>query len=102
MSMNRVQFQQGMSLTEFFERYGTEAQCAAAGHRDRQQRGRTLDPGLRARTQELTVCRFGHRWGAGCGDLQPAGHCEAQRNRPRAVSACRARAHRRASDQPRC
>jgi len=30
MSMNRIQFQQGMSLTEFFERYGTEAQCAAA------------------------------------------------------------------------
>jgi transposase-like protein len=28
--MNQVQFQQGMSLPEFFGRYGTEAQCAAA------------------------------------------------------------------------
>ena len=30
MPMNRVQFQSGMSMTEFFERYGSEAQCAAA------------------------------------------------------------------------
>lgn len=30
MPMNRVQFQQGVSLSEFFERYGTEEQCAAA------------------------------------------------------------------------
>jgi len=30
MPMNRVQFQPGMSMPEFFERYGTEAQCAAA------------------------------------------------------------------------
>ena len=30
MSMNRIQFQHGMSLREFFERYGTEAQCAQA------------------------------------------------------------------------
>jgi transposase-like protein len=30
MPMNRVQFQQGMSLFELFEQFGTEAQCQAA------------------------------------------------------------------------
>jgi transposase-like protein len=30
MSMNRVQFQPGMSMPEFHERYGSEAQCVAA------------------------------------------------------------------------
>lgn len=30
MPMNRVQFQPGMSMTEFFASYGSEAQCAAA------------------------------------------------------------------------
>ena len=30
MAMNRVQFQAGLSLSEFFQRYGTEAQCEAA------------------------------------------------------------------------
>jgi ribosomal protein L37AE/L43A len=30
MKMNRVQFQAGFSMPEFFERYGTEAQCRAA------------------------------------------------------------------------
>lgn len=30
MPMNRIQFQPGMSLPEFFARYGSEAQCAAA------------------------------------------------------------------------
>jgi ribosomal protein L37AE/L43A len=30
MKMNRVQFQPGLSMPEFFERYGTEAQCQAA------------------------------------------------------------------------
>ena len=30
MPMNRVQFQPGMSMPEFFATYGTEAQCAAA------------------------------------------------------------------------
>ena len=30
MPMNRVQFQRGVSMPEFFELYGTEAQCAAA------------------------------------------------------------------------
>ncbi len=30
MTMNRVQFQQGMSLFELFEQFGTEAQCQAA------------------------------------------------------------------------
>ena len=30
MPMNRIQFQRGVSMPEFFGRYGTEAQCAAA------------------------------------------------------------------------
>jgi hypothetical protein len=30
MKMNRIQFQPGLSMPEFFERYGTEAQCHAA------------------------------------------------------------------------
>jgi hypothetical protein len=30
MRMNRVQFQSGLSMPEFLERYGTEAKCRAA------------------------------------------------------------------------
>ena len=30
MAMNRIQFQRGVSMPEFFERYGTEAQCKQA------------------------------------------------------------------------
>jgi hypothetical protein len=30
MPRNKVQFQKGMSLSEFLEHYGTEAQCEAA------------------------------------------------------------------------
>ena len=30
MAMNRIQFQSGMSLFEFFQQFGTEAQCEAA------------------------------------------------------------------------
>lgn len=30
MAMNRIQFQAGVSMPEFFERYGSEAQCEAA------------------------------------------------------------------------
>jgi transposase-like protein len=30
MPMNQIQFQRGVSMPEFFERYGTEAQCVAA------------------------------------------------------------------------
>ena len=30
MKMNRIQFQPGLSMPEFFERYGTEVQCQAA------------------------------------------------------------------------
>jgi ribosomal protein L37AE/L43A len=30
MPMNRIQFQPGLSMPEFFQRYGTEAQCRAA------------------------------------------------------------------------
>lgn len=32
MTMNRVQFQHGMSLPEFISRYGAEAQSEAAWH----------------------------------------------------------------------
>ncbi|MFB1510286.1 MAG: IS1595 family transposase, partial [Thiocapsa sp. C3-sup] len=35
MAMNRIQFQHGMSLFEHFQRFGTEAQCAAALERTR-------------------------------------------------------------------
>jgi hypothetical protein len=30
MAMNQIQFQRGMSMPEFVDRYGTEAQCAEA------------------------------------------------------------------------
>ena len=30
MSINHVQFQKGLSMAEFFERYGSEDQCHAA------------------------------------------------------------------------
>lgn len=30
MAMNRIQFQRGLSMPEFFSRYGSESQCAAA------------------------------------------------------------------------
>ena len=30
MAMNQVQFQPGLSMSEFFERYGTEEKCEAA------------------------------------------------------------------------
>ena len=35
MAMNRVQFQPGLSMPEFLQRYGTEEQCAAARRRPR-------------------------------------------------------------------
>lgn len=35
MAMNRVQFQAGLSMVEFFERYGTEAKCRRALERTR-------------------------------------------------------------------
>ena len=30
MTMNRVQFQRGLSMAEFLDRYGSEEQCEAA------------------------------------------------------------------------
>jgi hypothetical protein len=39
MAMNRVQFQKGLSLTEFTARYGTEAACRAAVERTRWPHG---------------------------------------------------------------
>jgi hypothetical protein len=47
MAMNRIQFQPGLSMPEFFERHGTEAQCAAA-----------LESGFRCpRCDGVTCCR---------------------------------------------
>ena len=39
MSMNRVQFQQGLSMPEFFQQYGTEAQCELALEKERWPQG---------------------------------------------------------------
>jgi len=39
MTMNRVQFQQGLSMTEFLERYGSEEKCEAAVIGSRWPRG---------------------------------------------------------------
>jgi len=39
MAMNRIQFQPGLSLPEFFEQYGTEAQCEAALEKARWPQG---------------------------------------------------------------
>jgi hypothetical protein len=39
MKMNRIQFQPGLSMPEFFERFGTEAQCQAALQVTRWPRG---------------------------------------------------------------
>ena len=39
MKMNRIQFQPGLSMPEFFERYGNEAQCQAALQAARWPRG---------------------------------------------------------------
>ena len=52
MTMNRVQFQPGLSMPEFFERYGTEAQCQAALQAARWPSGFVCpDCGGAARTQ---------------------------------------------------
>ena len=39
MPMNRVQFQPGLSMPEFFRQFGTEAQCEAALERTRWPEG---------------------------------------------------------------
>ena len=39
MRMNRIQFQPGLSMPEFLERYGTEAQCQTALQAARWPRG---------------------------------------------------------------
>jgi ribosomal protein L37AE/L43A len=52
MKMNRIQFQPGLSMPEFFERYGTEAQCQAALQAARWPRGFACPKcGVAARTQ---------------------------------------------------
>ena len=39
MAMNQVQFQQGLSMTQFMAQYGTEAKCRRALFRSRWPRG---------------------------------------------------------------
>jgi ribosomal protein L37AE/L43A len=39
MAMNRVQFQQGLSMTQFMAQYGTEAKCRRALFRSRWPKG---------------------------------------------------------------
>ena len=39
MAMNRIQFQPGMSVFEFFSKFGTEAQCEAALQQTRWPQG---------------------------------------------------------------
>ena len=39
MAMNKVQFQRGLSMLEFFDRYGTQAQCEDVVRRWRWPRG---------------------------------------------------------------
>lgn len=63
MAMNRVQFQRGLSLAEFFERYGSEAQCQAALERVRwpdgfvcPRCGGTKFSRVTTRTQPLFQC----------------------------------------------
>ena len=52
MKMNRIQFQPGLSMPEFFERYATEAQCQAALQAARWPRGFVCPKcGGEARTQ---------------------------------------------------
>ncbi|WP_449424254.1 transposase, partial [Rhodanobacter lindaniclasticus] len=39
MAMNPVQFQAGLSMTQFIQRYGTEAKCYRALYRTRWPKG---------------------------------------------------------------
>ena len=43
MAMNRIQFQSGMSMTEFFQQYGDEKQCEAALEKSRWPDGYRCD-----------------------------------------------------------
>lgn len=68
MAMNRVQFQRGMSMPEFFEQYGTEEQCEAALEQARWPLGfRCPDCGesehcvLRGRTRKTLQCNACHQ-----------------------------------------
>jgi hypothetical protein len=69
---------------------------------DRQQRRRARDQTARALTQELVVRRIGCGRRAGRRNLQPDRNREAERLRPRSLSAPRSRANRRSPGQPRC
>ena len=46
MAMNLVQFQKGLSISDFLARYGSEAKCRRALYRARWPEGFSL-PGLR-------------------------------------------------------
>ena len=61
MKVNRVQFQPGLSMPEFYERYGTEAQCRAALERRAGPRGLPARPAaaLRAPVSSAVGCATG-------------------------------------------
>ncbi len=61
MAMNRVQFQRGLSMAEFFERYGSEDKCEAALVAARWPAGLCL-PGLRIGAVHTVFVRDGRRY----------------------------------------
>ena len=69
---------------------------------DRQQQRRTRFARCGSRKKELLVCWFGPWRRASDCSLQPDCHCEAERMRPRRISAECFVAHLRSSDQPDC
>ena len=56
MTMNRVQFQPGLSMAEFMDRYGSDDKCEAALIDSRWPAGLCL-PGLRLRAEQLVSAR---------------------------------------------
>jgi ISXO2-like transposase domain/Transposase zinc-ribbon domain len=58
MAMNRVQFQQGLSMAEFMQRYGTEQQCEQAVVQSRWPEGYAC---LRCRCAQASQFRRGQR-----------------------------------------
>jgi transposase-like protein len=68
MGMNRIQFQEGMSLFEFFQRWGDEAQCEAAVEQARwpagfrcPRCGETAHCVLRAKARKTFQCNGCHQ-----------------------------------------
>ena len=55
MPMNRVQFQPGLSMAEFMDRYGTEEQCEAALIAARWPRGFNVRPAAARRGRRFVA-----------------------------------------------